>query len=436
MSDQRISVIFPYRAGEYNRERSFKYVYNYYLQVFEEFSGMCEFIIVDDPDPEFFNRGRAANEGVRQSCGDLLIILDADTLLAKDPLLACLPAAESAGFVVPFRETMELNQEASNEVLNGGPIPWGERKRGKLWSQKLVGRANIFTRDSFEYLGGFDPNFRGWGYEDAAMHTVAEALGRPVVWTENETAALHLWHPPAFGSAQHRKEEGLARCRIYEGLIGNPEGMRELVRGWSRYAIKPGYIHRDTPNFFDDTPQTDGFQKEVYAAARREATHRGWSRIADVGCGSGYKLVKNFPPPFTTTGYDLEPTLSWLKKQYPDRAWRESTEWALQEIVADLVICADVIEHVHYPDRFLNYLSGAQASLFLISTPDRDRVRPQDHMGPPPNECHMREWNQKEFEEFLSGWFKVMCVQCTNERQGTILAWCRPKADSGQIQVI
>jgi hypothetical protein len=37
----------------------------------------------------------------------------------------------------------------------------------------------------------------------------------------------------------------------------------------------------------------------------------------DVGCGSGWKLVKYISEEFRTIGIDTEPALSFLKKKYP-----------------------------------------------------------------------------------------------------------------------
>ena len=39
----------------------------------------------------------------------------------------------------------------------------------------------------------------------------------------------------------------------------------------------------------------------------------------DVGCGSGWKLVKYISEEFRTIGIDTEPALSFLKKKYPNQ---------------------------------------------------------------------------------------------------------------------
>jgi len=65
---------------------------------------------------------------------------------------------------------------------------------------------------------------------------------------------------------------------------------------------------------------TDEWQKEVYQLAAELADKNQFQKILDVGCGSGYKLIHQLGR-FNTTGIEVDPTFSWLQKQYPDRNW-------------------------------------------------------------------------------------------------------------------
>lgn len=70
----------------------------------------------------------------------------------------------------------------------------------------------------------------------------------------------------------------------------------------------------------------------------------------------------------------------------------------------DVIVCADVIEHMDNPDVLLEIIRrhSNNSSTIVISTPERDNIRGLDHFGPPPNPTHVREWNQGE----LVGYFK------------------------------
>jgi SAM-dependent methyltransferase len=170
------------------------------------------------------------------------------------------------------------------------------------------------------------------------------------------------------------------------------------------YFIKDGYVTTIRPDapFFDDTPFQDEFQRPVYEFARTLALE--CDRIVDVGCGSGFKLVQFFEG-FNTVGIDLKPTVEFLRGKYPSRDWRLFSDPAS---LGDLLICADVIEHVTDPDSLLAYLARWQSREVVISTPERDLLKLGTEDGPPRNRHHVREWNQEEFAAYISEYFKIV----------------------------
>ena len=108
--------------------------------------------------------------------------------------------------------------------------------------------------------------------------------------------------------------------------------------------------------------------------------------FVDVGCGSGFKLIKYFSE-FDTVGLDTGRTVKWLQKRYPVRRWQVSV---LEEVFtksADVVICADVIEHIPNPDLLMNFLSSIKTPKIFLSTPERNLVY-EGHTGPPENLAH------------------------------------------------
>lgn len=183
------------------------------------------------------------------------------------------------------------------------------------------------------------------------------------------------------------------------------------------FFIKEGYISRKTYTHFDDCSLKDEFQDEVYFAAWKLAGETHCRNIADVGCGSGYKLLKYFSD-CETTGFEIQPTLAFLQKTYPHRIWGLS-DFGQKPIQAsfDLVVCSDVIEHIVDPDALLNWISQLDFQYLVISTPDRDRLTcvwtdpiygAQSQLGPPVNIAHVREWNFREFEKYISQYFDVV----------------------------
>ena len=98
---------------------------------------------------------------------------------------------------------------------------------------------------------------------------------------------------------------------------------------------------------------------------------RGLRSVLDIGCGNGYKLV-TYLGEFDTVGVEVEPCLSFLRRTYPNRLWLESGEASesfvsrSQEDGFDLVLCADVIEHIKEPDAFMDAIQGASESFRAV----------------------------------------------------------------------
>jgi hypothetical protein len=193
------------------------------------------------------------------------------------------------------------------------------------------------------------------------------------------------------------------------------------------YNIKEGYKINQRNTHHNDVPYTEEGQKEVYIYAREIADKYNLETIADVGCGSGFKLVKYFDG-LVTIGYEVEPALSYLKDRYPDKFWFDSGKPDLSfdnSTKANLIICADVIEHILNPDELLNFLKEFNSQYIVISTPCREVLTTNPKFtsiyknsadGPPVNPAHVREWTFDEFKLYLSNDFIVVeSYLCKNQ---------------------
>ncbi|MCS6822062.1 MAG: class I SAM-dependent methyltransferase [Microscillaceae bacterium] len=199
---------------------------------------------------------------------------------------------------------------------------------------------------------------------------------------------------------------------LYFFIKGNP------------YCIKRGYIEKTKYIYFDDTPFQDEYQNEVYQAALKLAQEKQLFQILDYGCGSGYKLMKYFAN-YKTIGVEVEQTIQFLTKKYPNRIWLCEANLP-ENIQADLVICADVIEHLLNPQELILKLKNIpQVQYFVFSTVDRDILRGKNDWGPPKNPYHVREWNSDEFRRYLSQHFEILEHYITNYQQGTQMIICK-----------
>lgn len=162
------------------------------------------------------------------------------------------------------------------------------------------------------------------------------------------------------------------------------------------FKIKPGYQSRPANNVGFYSPDAERAQYNVYQYAARIARAAKVESVMDWGCGTGGKLIKLLGQ-YKTIGVDVPECIARVKERMPERKWVIPPV----PVVADLVLCADVIEHLEDPRELLQQVKVGQWRHFVISTPERDLVRGKSHMGPPTNKWHAREWNRAEFTDFL-----------------------------------
>lgn len=171
------------------------------------------------------------------------------------------------------------------------------------------------------------------------------------------------------------------------------------------YFLPYGYESRDAVPHFDDTPFRDEFQDAVYRHGQYYLIKMKLTRVLDIGCGSGFKLMKYFGGYNTeAVGVEVEPTLSWLRATYPHREWSDGIPYGRW----DLVMCSDVIEHVKDPDALLDSIADTDFKYLVISTPASDLLGHGTELGPPRNIHHAREWTQEGFKQYISSRFEVV----------------------------
>ena len=173
------------------------------------------------------------------------------------------------------------------------------------------------------------------------------------------------------------------------------------------------YRRRDTPSY----PHQRGgalrkqWQPDVYLAARALAAALPATRIVDVGCGNGAKLIELARAcKVATIGIDRGANLARARTSAPELDWREhdlqdaaALPVTPDELAGAIVINADVIEHLPEPERLLAKLRAAhdRAELVLLSTPERHLTRGLRDPGPPGNPAHIQEWTVRELGALL-----------------------------------
>lgn len=197
-----------------------------------------------------------------------------------------------------------------------------------------------------------------------------------------------------------------------------------------QFGIGFPYRARRSVPPFDDTQLTDESQLPVYLRALGLMKKHGLSTVLDVGCGSAYKLV-TYLGEYDTVGLETAHTVAFLKEKYPDRKW-EVSNFRQRQRGADVVICADVIEHLANPDELLDFLKALSFRFLVLSTPARD-VRAHwwkksRLLGPPKHPYHVREWTLREFADYVAGHgFDIVSHEVAHVKQRTQMMVCAGK---------
>lgn len=174
------------------------------------------------------------------------------------------------------------------------------------------------------------------------------------------------------------------------------------------FHLPINYVEQHACIPYLDVPVGLRYQPHVYDLLGFLAQRAGIRYIIDIGCGSATKLMP-FVGKFELVCIDCAAALKLARNQVPEAIF---VEWDLESGLPDLlnnflgsavVVCADVIEHLHNPEPLARALANLSrvCPYVLISTPDRARARGILNDGPPANPSHVREWTADEFGRFL-----------------------------------
>jgi SAM-dependent methyltransferase len=195
------------------------------------------------------------------------------------------------------------------------------------------------------------------------------------------------------------------------GRVVTPDDLF-LPRGYSENLAEP-VDDEDAPGYWGNprelaTRRARRYQDRVYRYADQIAATG--ATVLDVGCGIGENLARHLATDGRrAVGVDQPSAIAIAAAEQPQCEWiagdlRSTALWErLHAIGPDVVICADVIEHVDDPVLLLErlrWLLRADARL-VLSTPDRARLEDQPALGPPRNPHHIREWAEPEMHALV-----------------------------------
>lgn len=124
-----------------------------------------------------YNHSLARNLAAQKAGNwEVAIIHDADTIVDPQQIINGVVVAYETGAVTyPYDERWELNATGTKMFLTGTTSNW-QQHMTQYTRDVPLGGCMIIRRDLWEVMRGFDTGFVGWGHEDGAFATAAQAL--------------------------------------------------------------------------------------------------------------------------------------------------------------------------------------------------------------------------------------------------------------------
>ena len=190
-----------------------------------------------------YRLARVKNLGARAATGDLLAMIDGDSVPRRGFVRAIRQGAIPGWFLGGKR--LELSRALSERVLaeglpvhrwslgrwlrerqDGRPLtaltPRDRRRPGRDGLPEFVPHTERYgflfgvRREDFERVNGFDMRYEGWGEEDIDLAVRLRRLGLRCGWPGPQGTLLHLWHETRKGERPNRPlvEEARATDRV------------------------------------------------------------------------------------------------------------------------------------------------------------------------------------------------------------------------------
>jgi hypothetical protein len=155
-----------------------------------------ELVVHPGDDIEPFSKTTAVNAAAREANGDVFVVADADCWMDADITRALEYADSDNRLVVPWRHAYRLNAEDSAYLLDHPDAEvTDDMKRGITVTgpgPSTAGILFVISRVGFERVGGMDPRFRGYRFEDISFRRACDTLLGKGLYRYDDVFCL--WH--------------------------------------------------------------------------------------------------------------------------------------------------------------------------------------------------------------------------------------------------
>jgi hypothetical protein len=222
-----VAILVPRRAGVADRDRLWEFARAWWENDHPDWP-----IVEGHHDVGPFNRSAAINTAARQAGDwDVAVIIDADVLCDPHAVRAAVDVAASThAMVLAGDERVMLSRQGTEKILGGYTGNWRVRGIQERVYTDSCSCCVVVSRQLWDQVGGFDPLFVGWGFEDIAFRIACETIsGKPLI--KLSSAMFHLWHTTSHENNQRSPlyQANAARCERYRAAHWDREAVRALL---------------------------------------------------------------------------------------------------------------------------------------------------------------------------------------------------------------
>ena len=258
--NEKISLLVPFRDNSPNQSRL--KVWSWLLQFWKNELPDAEIVMGDD-DGKPFSKTCAVNDAFKKSTGDIIVILDADCYINPAVIIYCANEIRKARlknealWFLPYRNLYRLTDEATQKLLDSNPTNAFqltntpdkndiENSNNHSYGHWFGALIQIMPREAFQFVGGMDPSFRGWGGEDVSFVRVLNTLYGTNRTTKN---AVYTLSHHQIGEKLTKQWEGQEKPYInsnrsikYKKAYQNKNKMELLIKEWQGYKKYQKYL--------------------------------------------------------------------------------------------------------------------------------------------------------------------------------------------------
>jgi predicted glycosyltransferase involved in capsule biosynthesis len=234
-----VTFIAHIRKDTEERAINLSFILPYYRKI----APGCKFIIVEDDsvknfeylsteqDIEYYythntgsyNKCAGYNYGLSKCTDGIVCFIDIDCIISDTNLNQSLKTVnETNGICIGYngvciyfdysvkkqllehKQNLETYDWLNKFIDKNNLTPLYTNEHYHIANLKAVGGSLFGKKETFTKIGGFNPNFTGWGYEDNEIIQRANKLGIEIYYIN--TLKPYLFHLPHIGEANKNKE--------------------------------------------------------------------------------------------------------------------------------------------------------------------------------------------------------------------------------------